>query len=315
VRQAGGRFETVLLGDSAAIDGALEKARGAGLSVSAVEAHDVVEMHESPAAAIRKKKNSAIAVGMRMQKAGEVSAFVSAGNTGAIMAYALTTLGRLRGVLRPAIAALLPSETGFTLLLDVGANSDCKPTHLSQFALMGDIYMKSVLNLERPRVGLLSIGEERSKGNELTLKAHELIRASGVEFVGNIEGREIMMGGVDVVVCDGFVGNVILKFGESIIDIFARSIREMAERDVRSRLGSLLLAPGFRGLRRRLDYEEYGGAPLLGVDGVVIICHGTSTAKAIRNAIGVAERFVAQGVNQRIKRELLKQSEERVQKC
>jgi glycerol-3-phosphate acyltransferase PlsX len=159
VRQAGGRFETVLLGDSAAIDGALEKARGAGLSVSAVEAPDVVVMHESPAAAIRKKKNSAIAVGMRMQKAGEVSAFVSAGNTGAIMAYALTTLGRLRGVLRPAIAALLPSETGFTLLLDVGANSDCKPTHLSQFALMGDIYMKSVLNLERPRVGLLSIGQ------------------------------------------------------------------------------------------------------------------------------------------------------------
>lgn len=313
-RGAGGRYEPVLLGDRAATNGALERARAEGLSISAVEAPDIVEMHESPAVALRKRKNSPIAVGMRMQRAGEVSALVSAGNTGAIMASALTSLGRLKGVLRPAIAALLPSEVGFTLLLDVGANSDCKPSNLFQFALMGDIYMKSVLGLDRPRVGLLSIGEESSKGNELTLRAHELIRESGVDFVGNIEGRDIMVGEVDVVVCDGFVGNVILKFGESIIDIFASSIREMAQRDLRSKLGSLLLGPGFRELRRRLDYEEYGGAPLLGVDGVVIICHGSSSAKAISNAMGAAERFVARGVNEKIKRELLRHSEERARR-
>jgi glycerol-3-phosphate acyltransferase PlsX len=311
LREAGGKYEAVLLGDRAVTNGALREARDAGLAVSAVEASDVIEMHESPALAIRKKKNSPIALAMRMQKAGDVSALVSAGNTGAIMAFALTGVGRLKGVARPAIAALLPSETGFTLLLDVGANSDCKPNHLFQFALMGSIYVKSVLEIEDPRVGLMSIGEESSKGNELTLRAHELIGKSGVNFVGNIEGRDILMGGVDVVVCDGFVGNVVLKFGESIIDIFSSSIKEMAQRDARSRLGSLLLAPGFRRLKKRLDYEEYGGAPLLGVDGVVIICHGSSSAKAIKNAIGVAERCVTKRVNDQIKGELRRQGDER----
>lgn len=260
-----------------------------GLPIKVRHASEVVEMRESPSTALRKKKDSSIRVAVDLVRSGDADAVVSAGNTGAVMAITLVVLGPLAGVERPAIAAALPTLAGHAILLDVGANVDCKPRHLIQFAIMGNVYARQVLGKARPRVGLLSIGEEETKGNELTKEAFRALEEEpGIEFIGNVEGVDVFKGYADVVVCDGFTGNVALKIGESVAETIMALVREEVTADLRSRAGALLLKPAFRRLQRRLDYSEVGGAPLLGVNGITIISHGRSSAKAIRNALRVA---------------------------
>jgi glycerol-3-phosphate acyltransferase PlsX len=273
-------------------------------SVTIVEAAEVIEMGESPVSALRKKRNSSLVVAMDLLKTGQAQAVVSAGNTGAVMASALLHVGRLEGVNRPAIASVLPNQKGITLAVDVGANTDCKPLNLLQFGIMGSLYYRHIFRCPNPRVGLLNIGEERTKGNDLTLEAYSLLSKSQLNFIGNVEGKDILSGAADVIVCDGFLGNVILKFAESIVGLVSSTIRDKVASNVRSKLGAFLLAPAFIKFKRKLDYEEYGGAPLLGIDGVCVICHGGSSSKAIKNAVTLAVRIVNSGVNNQIKYQL-----------
>jgi glycerol-3-phosphate acyltransferase PlsX len=293
-------FEIVLVGDESRLTPLLS--RRFSERVSVLHAPEAIGMEESPASALRRKKSSSIAIGMGLQKRGLADAFVSAGNTGAVMAAALTTLGRTEGLSRPAIMVVFPTEGDPCLVLDVGANAECKPQHLAQFALMGHVYAAEILGRARPRIGLLSIGEEAGKGNDLTVAAHGLLSESGLNFVGNVEGRDVLRGAVDVVVTDGFTGNVVLKFGESFADFLASEVRREVSADRRAALGAWLMKPAFNRLQRRIDYAEYGGAPLLGVDGIVIICHGGSSEKAFRNAILVARRAVRRDLANRIER-------------
>ena len=268
-----------------------------GLPISIRHAPEVVEMGESPSIALRRKKHSSIRVGIDMVKRGEAEAFVSAGNTGAVMATALVVLGTLSGVERPAIAVVVPTLTGQALLLDVGANAECKPRHLVEFAIMGNVYARDIMGLGRPRVGLLSIGEEESKGNELTREAFkDLESEAAIHFVGNVEGRDIFNGNADVIVCDGFTGNVALKMSESVAEFVFQLLRDEVGKGLTGKAGALLLRPAFRRFKRRVDPAETGGAPLLGVNGVCIISHGRSTGKAIRNAIRVAAECAANKV-------------------
>jgi glycerol-3-phosphate acyltransferase PlsX len=274
------------------------------LPVSVVHAPEVVSMDESPAIALRKKRKSSIMVAIELVKRGMADAIVSAGNTGAVMAGTLVELGRLKGISRPAIASFFPTEKETTVVLDVGANASCKAFHLYQFGVMGAMYADRILGRRHPKVGLLSIGEESSKGNETTILAHQILSRSSLNFVGNIEGRDILRGQVDVVVCEGFVGNVILKLTESIDGLLTTQLKRYVMSNLRYRLGAHLLMPALLAFRRDLDYAEYGGAPLLGIDGVCIICHGGSSAKAIRKAIDVAQRMVSADVNSSIIKQL-----------
>jgi glycerol-3-phosphate acyltransferase PlsX len=276
------------------------------LPISVVHAPEVIAMDEAPALALRKKRDSSIMVAIGLMKQGLADAFVSAGNTGAVMAGTLVEMGRLEGINRPAIASFFPTEKDTTVVLDVGANADCKPVNLYQFGVMGATYVERILRRPRPRVGLLSIGEESSKGNENTILAHQLLSGSSLNFVGNIEGRDILRGNVDVVVCEGFVGNIILKLTESIDGLLTSQLKRYVMSSLRYRLGAHLMMPALLAFRRDLDYAEYGGAPLLGVNGICIICHGGSSAKAIRKAIDVAQRMVKADINSGIVNELEK---------
>ncbi len=258
------------------------------LPINIHNAPEVVEMHEMPSAALRKKKNSSIRRGIELIKHGEADAFISAGNTGAVMATALVVLGPIPGVERPAIAAVMPTLKDYTILIDVGANVDCKPRHLLQFAIMGHIYARDILGKERPRVGLLSVGEEESKGNELVRETFKALEESSLYFIGNVEGRDVFNGTADVVVSDGFTGNVALKIGEAVAETLEGLLKGELSKDPWTKLGYILMRPAFRRFKKRVDYSEYGGAPLLGVNGVCIISHGRSSAKAIKNAIRVA---------------------------
>jgi len=253
---------------------------------------DVVEMDESPLKALRKKKDASIKVAFDLVKGGRADAVISAGNSGATLAAGVLALGRMEGVERPAIATIVPTERGRVVLIDVGANVDCRPTQLFQFGVMAQAFACSCLGMTDPKVGLLSIGEEESKGNEQVRLARELFYKSELNFVGNVEGRDILMGDADIVVCDGFVGNVVLK----LIEGNAEALGRLIERELTSSLfGRLALALGRKSISRsirKLDYEEYGGAPLLGINGVGVICHGGSSPKAIKNAISMAVRYV-----------------------
>lgn len=287
----------VLVGLEEEVRRQLSRHQLAGLSLTVCHAPEAVEMGESPLTALRRKKQSSIRVGLELIKRGEAEAFVSAGNTGAVMATALVVLGPLPGVERPAIAVVVPTLTGQAVLLDAGANVDCKARHLVQFAIMGNVYARDVLGVPRPRVGLLSIGEEEIKGNELTREAFkELTDEASLNFIGNVEGRDVFNGSSDVIVCDGFTGNVALKISEGLAETMLHLLREELRHDLRSRAGSLLLAPAFRRFKRRIDSSEFGGAPLLGVNDVCLISHGRSTAKAIKNAIRAAGECVANKV-------------------
>ncbi|HIE13472.1 MAG TPA: phosphate acyltransferase PlsX [Desulfotomaculum sp.] len=283
-------IEVLLVGDGARIRDEIT-----GLShrnIAVVPASEVIGMEEHPVQAVRRKKDASIVRGIELVKDGRADAMVSAGNTGAVMAAALFGLGRIQGIDRPALMSLMPNPQGSTVLLDVGANVDVKAQHLMQFAVMGAGYASSVLKIKNPRVGILSIGEEETKGNELTLSAFPLLKREPLNFLGNVEGQDVFNGRADVVVCDGFVGNVLLKAGEGL----ARAVEEMIRQEVaRSLPAKVALGTGLfflKGLRRRLDYAEYGGAPLLGVNGVVVVAHGTSRALAIKNAIRVAVESV-----------------------
>lgn len=275
----------VLVGDESVIRKALDEAGPHPADrIEVVHAPDRIRPGEPPASAVRKRPDSSIVAGVRLQKEGKADAFVSAGSTGAVMAASLILLRPLPGVDRPAIGTLFPTATGLSLMLDAGANVDCKPHHLLQFARLGTIYAQDLMGIANPRVGLLNIGSEPEKGDELSVEAYGLLQESALHFVGNVEGREIIRGACDVLVCDGFVGNVLLKFYESVAGFTIGLLtREM------DRVGtSMDLAEVFR----VLDYSEYGGAPLLGVNGVSIICHGASPPKAIRNALKVATKAV-----------------------
>jgi glycerol-3-phosphate acyltransferase PlsX len=298
--------ELILVGDEARILAALkEHGVSPGPQLAVEHAPERIDMGgDDLARQVRRRKGSSIAVATRLMKEGRADGLVSAGNTGAVVASSLLTLGRIEGVRRPGIATFLPSPTGGAVLLDVGANSDCTPQNLLQFGVMGSIYARRVMGRENPKVGLLNIGEESSKGNKLVQTTYPLLKESGLNFVGNVEGRDVFQGGADVVVCDGFVGNVVLKFSESVIHLITRLIREEIGDDLRNRLGALLMKGVFRSLSQQLNYEEYGGAPLLGVNGVVIIAHGSSSAKAIKNAIHVAIRYAEGRINERIRSEL-----------
>ncbi len=286
------RVEVLLVGPTDSIDRELHALGGPSLPVRVVEAPEVIEMAEAPAMALRRKPHASIVIAVETLRRGEADAIVSAGNTGAAMAAALLRLGRVEGIDRPAIAAVLPTLRGRAILVDVGANVDCRPKHLLQFAVMGSVYANRVLGIAEPRVGLMSIGAEPTKGNEIVIRAADLLRSSGLRFTGNLEGRDFFDGVADVAVCDGFVGNLLLKFGEGLALGIFTLLREELSRGPLVRLGVALATPRLRALARRMDYTEYGGAPLLGVNGICIIAHGSSKAKAIRNSIAVAAESV-----------------------
>lgn len=299
-RTYGRKVDLILLGNSDIINAELGKLGAADLPLQVTHCEDVIGMAEEAAESVRRKPNSSIVMGLDLQKNHEADAFISAGNTGAVMAASLITLGRLKGVSRPAIVSLFPTEKGTSIILDVGANSDCKAVNLYQFALMGVSYFSLMFNKENPSVGLLSIGEEKSKGNEVTIESHKLISASELNFVGNLEGRDILKGKADVVVCDGFVGNVILKFAESIDSYLGELFKKRIRKSLFAKIGALLMSPAFRDLKKNLDYAEYGGAPLLGISGVSMICHGGSSPKAIKNAVRAARSIVENNLNNKI---------------
>jgi phosphate acyltransferase len=254
-------------------------------NISLEHASDNIQMTEHPLQAIRQKKNASINVGLRLVKEKKADGFVSAGNTGAVMAAALLTLGRVKGVERPAIASVFPTRKTNTVLLDIGANADCRPSHLVQFAKMGSLYAQTVLEKENPKVYLLGIGEEDEKGNELTQTTNSLLRNSPVNFIGNIEGNSLFEGDADVVVCDGFVGNVVLKLAEGVFQTLKSYLLEGIKRNILAIIGIVFLMPSLKKLKKKFDYNEYGGAPLLGVNGICVIAHGRAKAKAIKNAV------------------------------
>ncbi len=298
-------YEIILVGDQAQITKLLP-ANYPKNKISIVHAEENISMDEDPAAAIRRKKNCSINVGVRLVKEKKADAFLSAGNTGACMAGALLGLGRIKGIERPAIVNVWPSKKGKVVILDVGANSDCKPEYLAQFGLMGSIFSEKYLGVQKPRVALLSIGEEDAKGNELTTSSLPLLRAQPINVIGNIEGKNIFDDIADVIVCDGFVGNVVLKFAQGLMTYFMDSFKTEIKKSPLSILGALLMKPVFNSIRKRADYSEYGGAPLLGVDGVCIITHGRAKAKAIKNAVKAAAHFVEADITRTIENALAK---------
>ena len=289
-------LSVTLVGNENELLNALKEKTYSTSSIDIRHASQVVEMGESPLTALRRKKDSSIKVAIELVKSGDADAMVSAGNSGVVMATALFLLGKLPGVERPAIAAVMPTLKGCFVLIDAGANVDCRATHLLQFAVMGEAYARNIFNIEHPKIGLLGIGEEDAKGNELTREAFKLLKDASINFIGNIEGKNIFMGDADVVVCDGFVGNIALKISEGLAETMAKMLkREISERST-GRIGYLFLKSALRSFKKKTDYSEYGGAPLLGISKPCIISHGRSTAKAIKNAVKLAGEFYVKGV-------------------
>lgn len=299
-----------LVGRQSEVEAELTKHDHAGLPITVVHASEVIEMAEHPATAARSKRDSSIVVGLNLVKQGQAGAFVSMGNTGAVMAASLFHLGRIKGVKRPALSTIFPTQTGFAFMLDIGANADCKPEYLVQFAQMGTIYAQRALGIANPRVGIVSMGEEEGKGNELVKETYSLLKASGLHFVGNVEGKDIPLGLADVVVTDGFTGNVIVKTAEGVAKLMGDFIREELSRDWRAKLGGLLAKPALKRMAKRIDYREFGGAVLLGVEGIVIIGHGRSSGRAVRSALHVAARAAEARVVEMIREGLAAQAEE-----
>ena len=296
----------VLVGLEPRVRAEVDRVGAAGAAVEIVHAEEVVGMDEPAVTSLRRKKRSSIRVAARLVADGQADAFVSAGNTGAVMANLKVALGLLDGVDRPALAAVLPNRQGVSVWLDVGANVDTRPSHLVQFAIMGFLYSRAVIGVPQPRVGVLSIGEEEGKGNEATREVARRLRACGpgINFIGNVEGRDLFSGRADVIVCDGFIGNVTLKAIEAVSETTGAFLREEIERRWLARAGALLMRGAFRSFRRRVHYEEYGGVPLLGLRGAAIIGHGRSSPRAVQNAVRVAGEFVRQQVNDRIRDEM-----------
>jgi glycerol-3-phosphate acyltransferase PlsX len=303
-RQYGTRL--LLVGRSDEIASELSKHNTRGLSIEILNATEVVGMEESPVTAFRRKKDSSIRVAATSVRDGRAHGVVSAGNTGAAMTAVKMICGVLEGVERPALCAVIPNLKGLSVWLDVGANIDCRSIHLVQFAIMGHLYAREVLGIRAPRVGLMSVGEEDTKGNEVTRETLRVLRETPLNFIGNVEGRDVFSGEADVIVCDGFIGNVSLKAVESAADAILHFMKEEIRRSVLGRIGYLLARPALRSFRKKVDYAEYGGVPLLGLRAAAIISHGGSSPRAIKNAVRVAAEFVETRVNDRIHDEILK---------
>ncbi len=293
-------IELVMVGQQGVVEAELARHETSGLSLPIMHASQVIEMEDEPASAARVKKDSSMVVGMDLVKKGEADTFFSAGNSGGVMAAALFRLGRIKGIRRPALSAVYPTVKGSCVLLDVGANTDCKPEWLLQFGIMGSVYAEKVLGIKEPRVGIVSNGEEEGKGSILVKETYKLLKASHLNFIGNVEGKDIAPGLADVVVTDGLTGNVIIKLSEGLAKFLSDVIRKEIRSSPLTMLGGVLAKPAFEELRKVLDYSEIGGVPLLGVNGVVIVGHGRSNAKAIKNGIGVAKRAVEGGMLQAI---------------
>jgi glycerol-3-phosphate acyltransferase PlsX len=305
-RIAKNRYEVVLVGDEASVRAEIEKHRFIkDLPVSVVHASQRVEMDEPPAQALKQKPDSSIAVAMRLHKEGKVDAVISAGNTGAVLAASLFLLRPIEGVMRPAVGAFIPCGHGnVSLLIDGGTNVDCKPIHLVQFGLMGSILMNHLFGIESPRVGLLNIGEEPGKGNETVIEAHTLLARSPVRFIGNIEGRDVMRSKADVIVCDGFTGNVLIKFMGSLSKVISSTLKRKIGGNIAGSVGAFLMAHKLQKLVKVFDYREYGGAPLLGVKGTVIIAHGSSSAYAMMKAIEEGHKLALKGLPGHIEQQI-----------
>lgn len=289
------KVNIILVGDEEEIKKRLAKCKKTE-NITTVHASETIKMDEAPALAVKQKKDSSVSVAVRLVKEGRADGIISAGNTGALMAASLFGLGRIKGVERPAIATIFPTMGREVLLLDMGANVDCKPKHLKQFAEMGSLYAEHVMHIQNPKVGLLNIGEEPSKGNDLTVEAYPLLKEAKINFVGNVESKEILSGKVDVIVCDGFIGNLILKFGETIGKTVYTLLKKEISKNPLTKLGALLLFPAFRSLRKTIEYDEYGAAPLLGIDGVVFKAHGRAKARAIKNAVRVTAEAIKENI-------------------
>jgi glycerol-3-phosphate acyltransferase PlsX len=292
--------EVVLVGDETKIKALLAKEKFKSDLLSVYPSQEVIQMHEPAATSVRRKRNSSIVVGLKLVKDGQGDAFFSAGNTGAVVCAATLTLGLLPGIERPGIGTVMPTLKGISFIIDVGANIDPKPLHLLQYGIMADTYARYILNNANPKVGLLNVGEEESKGTDFVKETHELLSKSHINFIGNVEGKHLFSGECDVIVCDGFVGNVALKVSESLAEALQKFLKKHILSHPLGILGALLLKTSFKKFKREIDYSEYGGAPLLGVSGVVIIGHGRSNANAIKNAIRVAKKEVENKFNEKI---------------
>ncbi|MGW8287587.1 MAG: phosphate acyltransferase PlsX [Desulfobulbales bacterium] len=290
-------LDVALIGEQAILNSVIQKLGLSSSRLEVIHASETISMDESPFEAIRKKKDSSITIAFEQVKNGKADAVVSAGNSGATMASAIRSLGRLESISRPGIASIFPTLKKPLVMMDVGANVDCRPQHLYQFGVMGAAFSNNLFQINKPSIGLLSIGEEGGKGNVLVKSAHELFRKSTLNFIGNVEGRDIFQGDVDVIVCDGFVGNVCLKVSEGLAEAIISMLRTEISESFMAKMGYLLAQRAFNNFRKKVDYAEYGGAPLLGVNGTGIICHGRSNAKAIKNAIKVAAEMIRSKVN------------------
>ena len=298
-------LEIILVGKENLINEELKKHKIGLNNISVVNAADVITMHDSPTDSLKTKSDSSISVGINLVKDKKADAFISAGNTGAVMTASILKLGRIKGVGRPTIGSLFPTDKGKTMVFDVGASVDCKPNHLLEFAVMGSIYMKNVYGIEKPKIALLSVGEEKSKGDNLTIEAYELLERSGLNFIGNVEGRDVLRGKADIIVCDGFVGNVILKFAESVLDVMKSKFKAYADKGFLKKIWVGMMYGTLKNVvLKDFDYQEYGGVPLLGVNGITIIGHGKSSPIAIKNMIYKAEEMIRKEVNSKISEEL-----------
>jgi len=293
-------YRIVLVGDQTLLQSEIEKHKNVPKNVSVHHAGSFVRMDESAAISVRKKKDASVSICAELMREGVVDAMVTAGHTGAAVVACTLKNRLLEGVERPGIGILFPTLGTPTLLLDVGANIDTKPLHFYQYALMGDVYFRYIVRKSRPSIGILNIGEEESKGTEYIKEAHQLLNKSRLHFIGNVEGRDIFNGRVDIVVCDGFVGNVVLKVSESIADVIGKLLKQELKRSPLTQFGAFLAKPAFNALKKEVDYAEQGGAPLLGINGTCIICHGSSNARAIKNAVRVSSEFVKYEINQHI---------------
>lgn len=298
-------FDIMLIGDKEKIAGILKERNCENKRIKITHTTEVITNNDSPTKAIKHKKDSSMAVGFKLIKENKGDVFLSAGNTGALMAGSLFILGRIEGVDRPALASYIPTKNGIALLVDAGANTNCKPVNYQQFGIMGSIFMSDVVGIKNPRVGLINVGAEEKKGNEAVRNAYSLLKNSNINFVGNIESRQILEGPADVVVCDGFVGNVILKFLEGAQEFLFGAIKEIFSKNLISKFSALAVKNEFKKFKKTLDYTEYGGVPLLGVEGKVIKSHGSSNAKAIKSAVLRAKNYVESSVIERIREEFI----------
>lgn len=301
LREYKNNASVILVGDQEKIEQELDRLQPSpNLDYSIYHASDVIPMGESPLVGLRKRKDASVSVAVQLVKDGKASAVVSAGNTGAVVMATKLKLRFLEGVERPAIAQILPNAKGISVVMDVGANIDCRPKQLLQFSIMGSIIAQEIFGIKKPRVGLLSIGEEESKGNELTREAFKMVEQSDLNFMGNVEGQDVYAGTADVIIMDGFVGNVLLKVSESLAVFMQQMIKKEVYANPLRKIGGLLLSGAFRAIAKKADYAEYGGSPLVGVRGTCIICHGRSNPKAIKNAIREASDFISHNIDKQI---------------